>query len=265
MRTDVDGLKARATSLGATVRRLVEARGLVLLLLVALAGWAFIGLADETMEGDTHAFDKAVLLAFRTPGDLADPIGPGWLEEMMRDITGLGGIGILAFITIAVGVLFWLRGRRRTILYLLVSVGGGALLSSLAKGLFDRPRPDLVPHETIVFSASFPSGHSMMSAVVYLTLAALVARTEGQRRVKIYILSLAVLVVVAIGVSRVYLGVHWPSDVLAGWTAGAGWALLCLWGANWLARRGEVEPAATETTTDPALGETPPRSADQTR
>lgn len=226
-----------------TALRFTELRGLVLLVLVALAGWAFFGIADEVMEGDTHALDEAILLAFRTPGNLTDPIGPDWVEEMMRDITGLGGIGLLTFFTSAVVLYLWIERRRWTILYLLVAVLGGTLLSSFAKGLFDRPRPDLVPHETIVFSASFPSGHSMMAAVVYLTLAVLVARVEQRRIIRFYVLGLAAVVVISIGMSRVYLGVHWPSDVLAGWTAGAGWALLCWSGARWLGRRGQVEPA----------------------
>lgn len=227
-----------------------ELRGLALLALAALAGWAFFGIADEVMEGDTHALDEAILLSFRAPGDLSDPIGPDWVEEIMRDVTGLGGIGILTFFTVAIGLYLWIQRRRWTTLYLLVAVVGGTILSSYAKGIFDRPRPDLVPHETIVFSASFPSGHSMMAAVVYLTLAALVARVERRRHIRLYVVGVAVVTVISIGVSRVYLGVHWPSDVLAGWTAGAGWALLCWWGARWLGRHGQVEPADADGSND---------------
>ncbi len=235
-----------------TALRFVEMRGLVLLLLVALAGWGFLSIADEVMEGDTHALDEAILLAFRGSADLSDPIGPDWVEELMRDVTGLGGIGILTILTVVVAIFLWIEGRRRTILYLLAAVVGGTVLSAFAKELFDRPRPDLVLHETIVSSASFPSGHSMMAAVVYLTLAVILVRGERRRAVRWFLLGVAAVVVVAIGVSRVYLGVHWPSDVLAGWSAGAGWALLCWWSARWLGRRGDVEPAPVDAPADTA-------------
>ncbi|MCO6389254.1 phosphatase PAP2 family protein, partial [Aliihoeflea sp. 40Bstr573] len=129
----------------------------------------------------------------------------------------------------------------------LASVGGGLLISSVAKEFFDRPRPDLVPHGSFVHTASFPSGHSMMAAVVYLTLGVLVARTLPQRRLKIFVLSLAAMTTILVGISRVYLGVHWPTDVLAGWLAGAGWATVCMLVARVLARRGEVEPEVSQT------------------
>jgi undecaprenyl-diphosphatase len=121
-----------------------------------------------------------------------------------------------------------------------IAVGGGTLLSFLLKGGFDRPRPELVPHGSYVYTASFPSGHSMMSAVVYLTLGALLVRIHPKRRTKAYILTIAVITTLAVGVSRVYMGVHWPSDVLGGWTLGAAWALLCWLVARWLKMRGQV-------------------------
>ena len=114
-------------------------------------------------------------------------------------------------------------------------------LSTLLKIGFDRPRPDLVPHEAIVYTASFPSGHAMLAAVVYLTLGALLARVQPRRLLKLYLLGLAILLTVAVGASRVYLGVHWPTDVVAGWAVGAAWALLCWAAALWLQRQGRVE------------------------
>lgn len=206
-------------------------------MVVALAAgalWVFASLADEVSEGETLAFDRAVLLALRAPGDLSDPIGPSWLELMMRDLTALGGVAILGLLTLSVAGLLWLQGRRTSVALLLVAVVGGQVFSNAAKWIFDRPRPDIVPHETLATSASFPSGHSMMATVTYLTLAVMVARLQDRRRVRIYLVSLAALVAFLVGASRVYLGVHWPTDVLAGWAAGAGWALGCLLLADWL-------------------------------
>lgn len=216
--------------------------GLAALLALAAAGvWVFALIADEVAEGETHAFDEAVLLALRAPGSPADPLGPPWVEELARDMTALGGTAVLAFLTVAVFGLLWLQRRRLTALFLVAAVGGGLTLSSAAKALFDRPRPDLVPHGSHVYTASFPSGHSMMSAIVYLTLALLVARTLPDRRLKIYVVTLAAVVTLSVGISRVYLGVHWPTDVLAGWAAGGGWALGCAALARYLSHRGAIE------------------------
>lgn len=214
---------------------------LVLLAVIAGALWGFMELSDEVMEGDTHELDEAVLLLMRTAGDPADPIGPGWVEEAGRDITALGGVSVLVLITLLATVYLLLRRKGRATALVLVAVSGGLILSTLMKAGFDRPRPDLVPHGSIVHTASFPSGHSMMAAVVYLTLAALLLRLHPQRRVKTFLLASAILLTLLVGVSRVYLGVHWPTDVLAGWTAGAAWASACWLVAGWLQRRGSIE------------------------
>ena len=147
---------------------------------------------------------------------------------MGRAWTARGGVAVLVLTTVAVSLFFLLRGRFSTTLYVVITVGGGILISSLAKEFFDRPRPDLVPHGSLVHTASFPSGHSMMAAVTYLTLGALIARSEARPVMKAYILTVAVLLTLLVGVSRVYMGVHWPTDVAARWLAGGGWALLCL-------------------------------------
>jgi undecaprenyl-diphosphatase len=229
----------------AAVRRLtaaVEPRALALVLAIAICGWTFLELADEVTEGDTRSFDAAVLMALRSSADPSDPLGPGWVEELGRDVTALGSVGVLTAITLAAAGFLLLQGNRRSMWLVLVSVCGGLAFSTLFKRGFDRPRPDLVPHETLVYTASFPSGHSMMAAVTYLTLAALLARVQPTRALKIYLIGLAVLLTVAVGVSRIYLGVHWPTDVLAGWTAGAAWALACWLVAWWFEGRGAVEP-----------------------
>lgn len=216
--------------------------GMLLCIVVAAGGiWAFVALAGEVIEGDTRALDKTILLAFRSATDLSDPLGPGWVEEMGRDFTALGGVGVLTLITLSVLGYLLLSDRFRVALFTLVSISGGWLISSLLKMGFERPRPDLVPHGVTVYTASFPSGHSMMAAVTYLTLAALLIRIQPERRVKAFLLLMAVFITVLVGISRVYLGVHWPTDVLAGWTAGAAWASLCWVIARWLQRRGTVE------------------------
>jgi undecaprenyl-diphosphatase len=216
--------------------------GVLLGVLVVAGGlWGFAELADEVMEGETHALDRRLILALRAPDDLSDPLGAGWVEEMARDMTALGGVGVLGLLTIAVTGFLWLHRKRRAAVFVLVAVMGGVAISQLLKLGFDRPRPDLVPHGSITHSASFPSGHSMLSAVTYLTLGALLARFHGYRRDKLYLLGLALLIMFVVGISRVYLGVHWPTDVLAGWTLGVVWAVLCWIGARWLQRRGELE------------------------
>jgi undecaprenyl-diphosphatase len=231
-------------------------RGTLILLLAAAAGiWGFFELADEVLEGETHHVDQALLLALRSPGNPADPIGPHWLEEMGRDFTALGGVGVQALITAAMAGSLWLAGKRRAALMVLLAIGGGITLSLLLKGAFDRPRPELVPHGSYTYTSSFPSGHSMTAAVTYLTLGALLMRLVPQKALKIYFFLLAVLLTLLVGLSRVYLGVHWPSDVLAGWTAGFIWALLCWTVMRKLQLEGKVEEEG-EVTEDPE-GEKP--------
>jgi undecaprenyl-diphosphatase len=211
---------------------LQEFRILVVLGIVLVGIWGFIELAEMVNEGDTRQVDTALLMALRSPADPGQAIGPPWLEEIMRDITALGGTAFLALLSLGViGYLILLRRYGLAVL-VLVSVGGAMLLNYLLKLGFDRPRPDLVPHLTVAYQTSFPSGHSMSSAATYLTLGAMMARVQAHRRLKIYFLSLAIFVMLLVGFSRVYLGVHWPTDVLAGWAAGAIWALLC-WAVAW--------------------------------
>ena len=239
-----------AQQFGALLLRHARRFELVMLLLTGLVMgglWAFVEVAESVSEGEAHAFDRAILLVMRTPADLADPIGPRWVEELGRDLTALGGVGILVLLTAAVIGYLLLAQRPREALLVLVAVGGGMLLSTLLKLGFDRPRPDLVAHEAEVYTASFPSGHSMMAAVTYLTLGALLARIHARRTIKVYFLAVAVLLTVIVGVSRVYMGVHWPTDVLAGWSAGAVWALLCWLVVLWLQHRGAVEHEAEGT------------------
>ncbi|MCJ2015760.1 phosphatase PAP2 family protein [Methylobacterium sp. J-076] len=221
--------------------RLNEVGPLVALLCLSTLGYGFFALAHEVGEGSTEALDRRILLALRNPADLSDPIGPRWLEETMRDITGLGSVFTVVFVTLAVAAYLALTERRRIATYVVGAVGSGELVSTVLKLFYHRPRPDLVPHGMEVFTASFPSGHAMMSAIAYLTLAILLARVDRNRRVKAFVLVLGVGVTLLVGISRVYLGVHWPSDVMAGWCVGAAWASLCWFVALQLQQRGEVE------------------------
>lgn len=229
--------------LAARLRRLGIAQlGPLLLLALAAGGvWAFVVIAGEVSEGDTHALDEAILLALRDPADRTDPLGPVWLEETMRDLTALGGIPVLSLLTLAVAGYLSFRRAWGQVALLAVAVLGAILLSTLLKSGFDRPRPDLVPHGARVLTASFPSGHAMISAAVYMTLGAMLATVQDGRRLKTYFVTLAVAVTLLVGLSRVYLGVHWPSDVLAGWAAGASWAILVWLAARRIGRPREVE------------------------
>ncbi|MGE0740109.1 MAG: phosphatase PAP2 family protein [Hyphomonadaceae bacterium] len=203
---------------------------------IALPVLAFMEIADDVGEGDTRGFDERLLLALRT-NDPADPIGPHWVETSVMDITALGGFAVLALVTLfAVGYLAAQKKWLDALMLLVATLGGTAISEGLKVG-FARPRPDLVAHVVETTSMSFPSGHAMLSAVTYLTLGALVARTQERRRLRGYILSAAILLTLLIGASRVYLGVHWPTDVLAGWCLGAAWAMLCWSIATWLSRR----------------------------
>jgi undecaprenyl-diphosphatase len=221
----------------------------VLVALFSIAGgvWAFAGLASEVREGETRGFDRRILLSMRHPGTL-EPIGSPAVQEAARDLTALGGVVVLGLITAITAGFLVLDNKKYMAAFACASVIGGMLAAALLKDIFQRPRPDLVPHIAYASHSSFPSGHSMMSAVTYLTLGALLARAHERKRLKAYFLLLAALLSFLVGVTRVYLGVHWPTDVLAGWTAGAVWALLC-----WLVARRLQGTKTLEQETEPAV------------
>jgi undecaprenyl-diphosphatase len=197
-----------------------------LMALIALLLIGFGLIADEVSEGDTLDFDKSVLAALREPGNLRDPIGPSWVEEAARDITALGGVAILTLLVTLVVIHFVLRGKWRTGAFLAFVVIAGTLISNALKVFFDRPRPDLtgIVH---VATASFPSGHATVSAVVYLSLGVVLARASERKRLKLFYIAAAIVLTGIVGLSRLYLGVHYPTDVAAGWALGAAWAILC--------------------------------------
>ena len=194
----------------------------VLLLLVV-----FMKLASEVFEGETQSFDKKILLALRDPSDLSNPIGPRWMVGSALDITSLGSDTVLGLAVLFVGGFLLLQGLWRRALFVMAASLGGWFLQASLKQLFQRPRPDVVPHLREVMSMSFPSGHALQSAVVYLTLGTLLMHIAERRLTKLYCMTVAVLATVLVGTSRVYLGVHYPTDVLAGWLLGLSWALVC--------------------------------------
>jgi undecaprenyl-diphosphatase len=218
--------------------------------LVVVAGtWGFVELLDEVKEGETQQFDEWMIRFLR------EHEGPAWLQEVGRDLTALGGVAVMAVVTAAVAGYLLLCKKYHAMWLVLVATAGGLLLSIALKHVIDRDRPLLVEYKSMVYTSSFPSGHSMMAAVVYLTLGSLLARITPGRLLKLYFLTLAMVVTALVGVSRVYLGVHWPTDVLAGWCGGLVWALLCWLVARYLQRKGAVEqddaPAATDVETGP--------------
>jgi undecaprenyl-diphosphatase len=232
---------ARGDSVPTTPRG--EAWIICSVLLVALALLGVARLGYEINEDGTFPFDKWLLLSLRNTSDLAVPIGPRWLQAAFIDLTALGGTTVLTLVSIlAVGYFATVR-KYRTALFVAAATSGGAILSSLLKMGFARPRPNLVVHLVDVSSASFPSGHAMNSAITYLTLGAVLARAEPSHRKTVYILSVSITLTLLIGISRVYLGVHWPTDVIAGWAVGASWALLCWVIALKLQERRGIEPA----------------------
>ena len=216
--------------------------GMLLAMSVVAAGiWGFVQVAGEVVEGDTQVLDERILLALRQPDNPQEPIGPHWMEEVGRDFTALGGFAVLILVTFAVLGYLWLDRKYGALWFVMAAIFGGFALSMGLKAAFSRPRPEIVPHLSLVYTSSFPSGHSMMSAVVFLTLGAMLGRFVTSLALKFYFLSLAVVLSLCIGLSRVYMGVHYPTDVLAGWAAGMAWATLCWLVATWLQRRGTIE------------------------
>ena len=208
--------------------RILAPATLLCLASACAATLAFMWIASQGTQSALRRMDERVLLAMRSAHDIDDPLGPPWFEEAARDVTALGGIPVLALVTLALCTSLLLLKQRRSAVLILLLASSSVVASSLLKARYDRPRPELVPHRLRVFTQSFPSGHAMVSSATYLTATAILTRRQRQTAIRRFLLFSAMLLVAAIGVSRVYLGVHWPSDVLAGWTAG-GILALCFW------------------------------------
>lgn len=212
------------------------------LLVFVMLLWGFVEIADEIAEPGGVGVDRRILLALRDAADPADPIGPHWVEEAMRDLTALGSMVIVTLVTVTVVGYLALQQRLRSAIFLVVAVVGGVVIGAFLKGVFDRPRPDVVPHMVEVLSESFPSGHTIISSIVYPILGVMVSRTVRRTRTRVYLLAVAIGLALLVGLTRVYLGVHYPTDVLGGWALGFAWALLCWMAVRWLQRHRTVEP-----------------------
>ena len=214
----------------------------------------FVAVAALVGTGATRGFDERLIRQFREPNDPSEPVGPPWVADVGRDLTALGGGAAMTLLVSAVAGYLLMCRKRRAAVFLVATVVSGSILCTLLKDLFDRPRPELVPHLSYVSNASFPSGHSMQSAIVYLTLGAILAEFVKERRLKLYAVGVAVFLTLLVGASRVFMGVHYPTDVVAGWSLGMAWASGCdLW-ARRLQKAGQVEPASSGPAAD-ALGE----------
>ncbi|MBA4805179.1 MAG: phosphatase PAP2 family protein [Brevundimonas sp.] len=211
-----------------------EIAALAALLVAALGVLAFIEVADDMTEADGRAVDQAILHWLQpVPGQ---PRGPWWLQEAAADLTSLGGISVLTlFAAIALGFLL-IQRKRLSAALLVVGLVGGVALSEGLKALFERQRPPAAFQAVETLNASFPSGHALLSTVFYLTLGVMLTRAMPRRRLKAFVLGAAMTVAGLVGATRVYLGAHWATDVIAGWCAGAAWAM-SLWLMAWAVQR----------------------------
>ncbi len=204
-----------------------EISALSALFIVAGGIMVFVELADDMTEADARVFDQAVLVAVR-PGGSADGWGPPWLETAALDLTALGGIAVLGLFAAIVVLFLVLQRKHLSALLLVLGLAGGVALSEGLKLVFQRDRPPEAWRAVETVNASFPSGHALLSAVFYLSIGVMLTRAFPRRRFKAYVLGVALLLTLIVGLTRVYLAAHWASDVLAGWSIGAAWAM-ALW------------------------------------
>lgn len=200
------------------------------LLLATTCLAVFLVLALVIVSGKSLAFDERLVLLFREAGDPRRLLGPAWFHEAMRDLTAMGSVVGLGLMMIVACVTLWLCDRRHLATGLLATVVSAQIASTLLKIAIGRERPDIVEHAALTFTASFPSGHAFLSAAVLLSIAGFVGLASRRAGIERFCYVFAVLLMLAIGTSRVYLGVHWPSDVLGGWLLGIAWSSLAtLW------------------------------------
>ena len=216
-----------------TVAR-AEFAALGALAIVSLGIMTFVEIAADMTGANGRAFDQRVLHWMQPVA--GQPRGPWWLNEAAADITSLGGIAVLTlFAVVALGMLLIL-GKRLSAVLLVVGLAGGIALSECLKALFERERPSAAFQAVETLNASFPSGHALLSTVFYLTVAVMMTRAFSKRRLKAYVLGVGMVFALMVGLTRVYLGAHWASDVMAGWCVGAAWAM-ALWLVSYAVER----------------------------
>jgi len=218
-------------------------------LAVSALCWAAFCIVVWLVEtGRTEPIDDLGLMFWRD-GAALEPVGPRFLLEGVRDLTALGGVLLRNLIGLGAVVALLFVGMQREAVLLTLTVAGGWLVEFAVKVLVGRPRPEIVPHLTEAGGASFPSGHSFNAAVVYIAIALAFATMSARESVRLTIIATAIVVSLAIAWSRVWLGVHFPTDAAAGWLGGAGWAFLA---AAVLQRPAQTAADAMDDTSTPA-------------
>jgi undecaprenyl-diphosphatase len=219
---------------------------------VAVFALSLVGLgahlAEELAEGESFSLDTRILLGLRVAGHPDVPIGPSWLLQSAIDVSALGGFTLMWLFGVA-GLIWLIWAKKRAeAAWIAVSMIGASMIDGWLKHWIARPRPALVPHLAQVTDLSFPSGHAMVSAAVYLTLALMLSEGVKGWPARLALVGFTSTMVLLIGCSRIYLGVHWPSDVLAGWCFGTAWALFIYGGNRWwrACSQRERPPAATD-------------------
>ena len=176
----------------------------------------FAQLAEEVMEGSTQNLDEYGLRWINSHQSEA-------LDHVMMEITSLGNFAVLLVMLLVVSAFLWLSKHKLSVLLLALGVGGGYLANNVLKMFFDRDRPSVFEPVAEVMTSSFPSGHAMVSTIAYLSVAYLVGRLEPTPLMRRLTWGLASLIILLVAISRMYLGVHYPSDVIGGIIAGIAW------------------------------------------
>jgi undecaprenyl-diphosphatase len=213
------------------------------LVAIGVLALVFLRIGNEVSEGETARIDRAILLAFRNSP--SDPVGSPAFQAAVMHISALGSGAVAALVVVIATLFCALAGRWRYAILMIACTAGAAICMTLLKDRYDRPRPTVVTQLEPPGGLSFPSGHSMISAALYVTLGVLIARALPTRRLRVFAVATGAFLTMIIGLSRLYLGVHYPTDVLAGWTAGGAWALFCGVVINLLGRRGVADLPAT--------------------